>query len=107
MIYWSIAAALFVLGGASFFYGTSLPFYRGEGWVFLGSILSFFSVIMVIVWFATLFANNYNERQCGRFERETGYETKFVRFSHWTVNCYAKTDTGKYVPYERLKNDRG
>lgn len=60
-------------------------------------------IIAVIAWSIPALDAPYQHRQCNRFEREAGRDTKFVQFSHWTYTCFVKVNGNKYVTIDQFR----
>ena len=60
-------------------------------------------VVFALVWGIAAFDGAYQHRQCNRFEREAGRDTKYVRFSHWTYTCFVKVNGNKYVTIDQFR----
>lgn len=46
---------------------------------------------------------HYDKKNCYAFGQTTGREVKFERYNYWTWSCQAKTNDGKYLPKEQLR----
>lgn len=60
-------------------------------------------IIFSLAWGIAAFDASYQHRQCNRYSRETGRETKYIKFSHWTYTCYVKVNGNRYVTIDQFR----
>jgi hypothetical protein len=53
--------------------------------------------VFVLMYAATWVDAGFEQRGCARYELVTGRATQFRQFSHWTYDCYVKTEDGFWV----------
>lgn len=84
------------------FYNDSYGMMKGK-YVLLSFVIGFSVGLFALIWTIFAFDAPYQHRNCNRFEKQTGRDTKFIKFSHWTYVCYVRTNDGKYVSIDQFR----
>lgn len=69
----------------------------------LASLFSIVLLIVVIGLPGRQIAHHLDVNNCRTFHSQTGYETKFVDYHFLKWDCMAKTQTGKWVSSDNIR----
>lgn len=70
--------------------------------VMVGILAGFMVIVFVMLAIVPTASSGYDKRDCDRFGRNTGYQVKFVKYSYWSWDCFAKTKSGRWVYKDQI-----
>jgi hypothetical protein len=77
--------------------------YFRDGWVIVFIGLVFIVLLGSIFTGANAVTKHFTKVNCVAFSRETGRETRYAEYTYWSFDCLAKTNDGKWLPKDQLR----
>jgi hypothetical protein len=78
---------------------------RYDDVVVLGALLGLAAWLAIgtMMFIGGLIQQKVTRDVCARFAVESGFETRWVRYNHLTMDCLVATDDGGWVPRDALR----
>lgn len=78
-----------------------------SGWKIQWFILDFFAVVVCVVFLAMSLIGtigpNIDKSKCAKFDTQTGYHTKFVRYNALSWDCLVEVKPGRWVSKDSIR----
>lgn len=78
-------------------YGWKMPY------VFLNLLAMVASLVFVVLAFVGTIGPGINKSNCNKFQRQTGYHTKFIKYNVLSWDCLVEVKKDRWVPKDSIR----